>query len=333
MPNPTKRRLANLTNDKAVKALKWQDGDPKQFAVKDKNHKGFYLRISSGGTKTWYFQYKLNGRLRRLWLGRYPKISCADAFSQYDGASKEVKSGTDVVANKHENAKSQQQRELRDSFTLSVLFYDHYFPRHAKARKRTWRNDEVYFKTKIEPMLGAKPASEVSPDDVERLIRPMEIQGYNTARLTLAVLRKMYNWAVLPSSAETPGDGPLLNVANPCRLYRLEKENEPDPIDRVLLDQEIRALWSRLSNSNADRIIRLQLLTGCRVSEVAGMQELELDREAMEWNLPASRTKTKRSLNIPLTSRMLDLIGPPTDNFVFPANSKSDHTTASAVYQ
>ncbi len=327
------RETRNLTNDKVVKALKWNDGDPTQFAVKDKDNPGFYIRLSSGGTKTWFYQYKLRGKLRRLWFGRYPGITCADAFGLYGKARDKVKAGIDPVAEARERAESKAVRETNQSFTLSVLFHEHYFPRYAKPKKRTWQNDLTYFTTKIEPVLGSKAATEVTPDDVERLIRPMEVVGYNTARLTLAVLRKMYNWAVLPPSAKTPGDGCLLTIANPCRLYTLHKSNAPEPITRFLTDREIRDLWSQLTESSSDKIIRLQLLIGCRVSEAAGMRESELDREAREWNLPASRTKTKRPLNVPLTDRMLAIIGPPVEDFIFPSNSKTGHTTASAAIQ
>ncbi len=326
-------RLANLTNDKAVKALKWSDGDPIQFPVKDKHHPGFYIRVSRGGTKTWFYQYKMRGKLRRLWFGRYPKVTCADAFYKYDQASKQVGSGIDPVGLKQAEIEFERLHAAREAFTLSCLFHDHYFPRYAKPNKRTWRNDLVYFKTKIEPVLGAIPSDKVTPDDIERLIRPMEDQGFNTARLTLAVIRKMYNWAVLPSSAETPGDGPLLTIVNPCRLYKMDKKNAPEPVTRFLNNGEIRAIWNQLGDSNADRILQLQLLTGCRVSEVAGMMESELDREAREWNLPARRNKTNRPLNIPLTERMLDLIGTPAEGHIFVASSKLGHTTVSGVFQ
>lgn len=326
-------RLANLTNDRAVAALHWDDGDPIQFAVKDNNHTGYYIRVSSGGTKTWYYQYKIRGKLRRQWFGRYPEISCADAFGLYDAARNSVGRGIDVVAVQEAEAEANRIAETEETFTLSTLFHEHYFPRYALPRKRTWRNDKTYFETKIEPVFGARPASSLTPEDVERLIRPMEIIGFNTARLTLAVLRKMYNWAVFPSSAVNPGDGPLLNILNPCRLYQQDRTNAPEPIVRFLSDNELRQLWGQLGTSNSDRITKLQLLTGCRVTEVAGMEEQEIDREGREWNLPVTRSKTKRALNVPLTQHMLNLIGPPMEIHIFPASSKLGHTTGTGVLQ
>ncbi len=327
MAQPSKRK-ASLTVDRAVKSLKWQDGDPIQYEVKSEGHPGFYIRISKGGTRTWLYRYTFKGHVRCLPLGRYPHIGCARAFKRYEDARDLHKAGTDPLAQKLSEQADEERESARSAFTVSMLFHDHYWPRFA-IKKRTARNDDHYFRVKIEPLLGSLPADSVTPDDVERLIRPIERKGYSTGRLTLALLRKMYNWAVLPESAVVAGDGPLLHMdtANPCRLYRLDKKNKPPPIDRTLKDHEIAKIWRSLGELNTDRILRLQILTGCRVSEVCGMAEKELDRDAMEWSIPAERTKNKRPHLVPLTNHMIALIGPPSDGLIFPSASKSGHTT------
>jgi integrase len=331
MTNITKRK-ANLTVDRAVKSLKWKDGDPIQFEVKSDGHPGFYIRISKGGIKAWLYRYTFEGRVRRLPLGRYPSIGCAKAFRRYEKARELLKAGTDPLGQKEAKQAAEDRENERSAFTVSVLFDEHFWPRYAK-QKRTARNDWHYFQVKIKPALGDTPADSVTPDDVEQLIRPIERGGFSTGRLTLALLRKMYNWAVLPESAVTPGDGPLLNIANPCRLYRLDKSNKPAPIDRYLKDHEVADIWHSLSDRNPDRILKLQLLTGCRVSEVCGMAETELDRDTMEWSIPAERRKNNRPHLVPLTNHMLDLIGPARDTYIFPAVSKSGHTTSSGPIQ
>ena len=330
----TSKRVANLTVDRVVRSLKWKEGDTNQFEVKSEGHPGYYLRVSKGGTKSWIYRYTFKGRVRHLPLGRYPSTGCADAFSHYKQARDLQKAGVDPLKQKKDELADIERESSRSAFTVSVLFHENYWPRFA-TKKRTAKNDWHYFTVKIEPVLGALPADSITPDDVERLIRPIERKGFSTGRLTLALLRKMYNWAVLPESAAIPGDGPLLSydIANPCRLYRLDKSNKPPPIDRYLKDQEIAAIWHSLGDRNPDRILKLQLLTGCRVSEVCGMTETELDRDAMEWSIPAERSKNNRPHLVPLTDHMLELIGPPSDGFIFPATSKSAHTTSSGPIQ
>ena len=188
----TSKRKTNLTNDRAVKSLKWIDGDPIQFEVKSKGHPGFYIRISKGGTKSWIYRYTFKGHVQRLPLGHYPSTGCAEAFSLYGDARERLKAGNDPLKQKKAEQAAVDRESDRSAFTLSVLFHEHYWPRFA-TRKRTARNDWHYFKVKIEPLLGEIPADSVTPDDVERLIRPIERKGFSTGRLTLALLRKMYN--------------------------------------------------------------------------------------------------------------------------------------------
>ena len=40
---------------------------------------GFRLRVSYGGTKAWIYWYRIDGRPRRLTLGRWPHITLAEA--------------------------------------------------------------------------------------------------------------------------------------------------------------------------------------------------------------------------------------------------------------
>ena len=63
------------------------------------------------------------------------------------------------------------------------------------------------------------------------------------------------------------------------------------------------------------------------------MTETELDRDAMEWSIPAERSKNNRPHLIPLTDHMLALIGPPSESFIFLSVSKSGHTTSSGPIQ
>jgi integrase len=327
-------RKADLTNHLVMKALRWKEGDPTQFEVKDESRKGFYIRISKGGKKHWYYRYTKDKKVRAYSLGAYPEISCAKAFSRYLDAVEEIDRGGDPYLDKKETKERKKWESERKGLTLKVLFYDHYLPRYSKPNLRTWKNDETYFKTKIEPAIGILPADVVEPKDVEKLIMPMERGGqFATARLTLATLRKIYNWAAKSHSAITPGDGPLLDVPNPCRHYVLGEP--PAPPDRFFAEEEIRKLWGSLGERNSGKIAKLQLLTGCRVSEIAGMKWSEIDFEAKTWLLPRSRAKNKKlALLVPLTAKMIGLIGAQNDSdFVFPASSKSGHTTGFGVLQ
>ena len=81
------------------------------------------------------------------------------------------------------------------------------------------------------------------------------------------------------------------------------------PKTRVLSDEEIRALWGALDGRpEVARVIRLCLVTGQRVGEVAGMASDELDLTRRVWNIPGTRTKNGHPHSVPLSPLALDII-------------------------
>jgi Arm DNA-binding domain len=82
-------------------------------------------------------------------------------------------------------------------------------------------------------------------------------------------------------------------ASNPC--VGVWRPSAPPARDRVLDDREIVWLW-RGSDRLAPyfgAVIKLLLLTGCRLSEVAGMRRDELTEDAA-WVIPAERAKNHR---------------------------------------
>jgi len=81
----------------------------------------------------------------------------------------------------------------------------------------------------------------------------------------------------------------------------------------VLTDEEIRIMWADLASADmresTRRILRLCLMTGQRVGEVAGMTRAEIDLEKAIWTIPAERSKNKREHVVPLSDTAISVIG------------------------
>ena len=80
--------------------------------------------------------------------------------------------------------------------------------------------------------------------------------------------------------------------------------------DRVLSDDELRALWKGLDahSGRASDAIRLRLLLGQRGQEVVGMKWNEIDFVAKTWDMPGGRTKNRRRHCVPLPPTALALL-------------------------
>ena len=88
--------------------------------------KGFALRVSAKGVKTFVFQYRAGGTVRRLQIGRYVSgaeggITPAQARKQAAAASAQVAAGQDPVADDAAAAREQSQRAAASALTLSKL--------------------------------------------------------------------------------------------------------------------------------------------------------------------------------------------------------------------
>jgi integrase len=79
--------------------------------------------------------------------------------------------------------------------------------------------------------------------------------------------------------------------------------------DRVLSDDEIRAIWNATEGMGSfNAIVRSLLLTGQRREEVSGLTWGELDVGLSAWTLPAARSKNGKPHLIPLSAEMQTLL-------------------------
>ena len=79
---------------------------------------------------------------------------------------------------------------------------------------------------------------------------------------------------------------------------------------RVLNPDEIAAVWRAWDATGYPfgPLGKLLLLTAQRLNEVAQMRWIEVDRDNALWIIPASRTKSARESEVPLSSLVLDIL-------------------------
>jgi len=102
--------------------------------------------------------------------------------------------------------------------------------------------------------------------------------------------------------------------------------------DRVLDDAEIRLFWKACGNEKTGKqaglALKLLLLTGARLNEVAGMRRDELDKDIERWTIPGERSKNHRAHTVPLPPQAQELVKQalalaPDSDFVFTTNGQS----------
>jgi integrase len=118
------------------------------------------------------------------------------------------------------------------------------------------------------------------------------------ANRALSWLKVMCNWAVGRGLIET----------NPCNgVSRPEPET---PRDRTLSDDELAALWDCADalTKPFSEFVKVLILTGQRLNEVAAMELAEVDLAKKTWTLPARRAKNGREHVIPLAEITCEIL-------------------------
>jgi integrase len=87
-----------------------------------------------------------------------------------------------------------------------------------------------------------------------------------------------------------------------------------DPRQRILSDPELRAIWRATSKESGlgyplAPFVRMLILTGQRLREVADAKWSEFNLDARLWTIPAERMKGDGAHEVPLSEAVMELLG------------------------
>ncbi len=296
---------------RSVAALKHPQNGQVDFW--DASLPGFGIRLSAGGKRAWVFMYRQGGRKRRLTLGNYPALPLADARKNAKAAANQVAKGGDPAAEKSTERIAESVAELAKV----------YVSRYAKRQKKSWRTDDRALNRDVLPRIGTRKAKNITRRDIIAILDAIVDRGAPIqANRTLEIVRRMFNWAISRDLLE----------ANPCQ--GISKPGEERQGDRVLTDDEIKAVWKALDEEPAlfGAAYKLRLLTAQRGSEVLSMRWEDISGDW--WTIPGERAKNGLSHRVPLSPEALSLLGsiaPSEDNpseWVFPSPVTDSHLVA-----
>jgi integrase len=279
--------------DRVILNLKPKD---KRYDLSDGANYGggnLLIRVQPSGGRYFIYRTKVNGKDRQITLGKYPELTLSAARIKAAEYGEQRQEGIDPA--------SLPAFEL-EQMTLAHLAGE-YLERWAKPKKKSWESDRRYLDRDVLPKIGNVRLSDFRRAHIRPILdEKLQNGSPMAANMTLAIVRKMLNWAV---ENDYMAANPLASMAQP---------QSPRSKDRVLSEQEIRVFWGKYTNTDA-RVrmslttalaLRMILVTAQRPGEVAGMEWSELDGDW--WNLPAERAKNKLAHRIPLNRMALDIL-------------------------
>lgn len=250
---------------------------------------GFGCRIYPSGAKSFVVAYTLAGRRRILVLGPYGVLTVEQARALAQTALAEALAGVDPGAAKAEARKAPAVGDLCTA----------YLERHAKAKKRSWTDDQRRIDRHLLPAWGARKARDITRADVAALHSRIGKAHPYEANRTLALIHKMYGlaeaWGFVPEGHP-----------NPARAIDRFAEVKRD---RWITPAELPRLAEAINsepNQSARFALWLYLLTGLRKSELLKARWEDVDLGRRELRLPT--TKAGRTHYIPLSEPAVALL-------------------------
>jgi integrase len=305
----------SIATDRGAQAAK-PDQDGKQLDYVVTGERGLRLRVTGDKagnvSKVWSLLYtrKSDGKRCRITLGAYPAMTLANARALAGAHRNDVFGGADPARSKRE-----EKRALTFE-SLALCWLESY----AKKNRRSWPESERVLKKDVLPVLGAMKADAITKRDVIVCSNAILDRGAPVlANRVQSLIFTIFSWAC----------GEDILDRNP--LIGIRKRHEEASRERRLSDEEVRTFWQALDSAKMQPVtadvLRLCLLTGQRVNEIAQAPKAEFDLAAAVWNIPAARTKNGTPHRLPLPRRSIAILQAafersPCSAYAFPTPAK-----------
>jgi integrase len=262
MPKLVSKPLTDLAVRKARPANK-------RYDLYDAAMRGFGVRVSTSGAKTWFVMRRVNERMVRYSLGRYPEYSLTEARAAAAAALKQMTEG------EHPRA---------DKAALFEKVFEEWLARD-QAKNRSVTDVRNAMTKHALPAFRGRPIDSVRKAHVIRLLDKIVDSGSPVqANRVLAYLRRLFNWCV---ERDLIADNPVAGIKAPAKEVSRERVLSLDELNDVLgAAQRMGYPWGPL--------VEMLVYTGQRLDEAARTTWDEVDLDSQVWALSGSRTKNGR---------------------------------------
>ena len=261
----------------------------------DKQVRGLGLRITPKGVKSYFLNYRVDGRERRMTIGRCAELSLEEARERAGRELVAIRAGeADPLERRRERRRAPAVREGLDRF------FDEWAPerqRIGRLKASTVREYRKHAGRYVGPALGALKVASVTGRHVERMADGLpRTQRNRLLAFTSRLFRLFESWGWREQNT------------NPARGVERARET---PRDRTLAPSELYVLSAAL-DSLADRhpasvaAIRFAAVTGLRIGEVLAIRWTDVDVEQARLTIPEGKSG-RRQHDLPIPA--LDVLG------------------------
>lgn len=278
---------ARLT-DIAIKTLKSPTSGQETYW--DTNLTGFGVRVSQGGSKSFVVMHGANRR--RTTIGKYPIVTLSDART----AAKRILA--EQTLGKH----------TPRSVSFEMACTEYLAECTGRVGEGTLSEYTRQLKDHWLPSFRRSQLSDISPSDIHHRLNRLGNTPSEQSH-SLVTLKVFLNWCVRRHYLDR---SPAANIER--RVKQISR-------DRVLSDEELKAVWDAADGYPFGAIVRLLILTGQRRSEIAGL----MWKHITDTTITLPETKNQRPHTFPLmpiAKQLIEAAPQLNDTYVFPARGR-----------
>ncbi len=275
---------------------------------------GLTVRVTHTGAKSFCVQRRINGRVERITLGKFPTMTIEQARTETTKVMGTVAAGDNPA---------EVKRGKRQELTLGELL-DEYMSRRAAFNKRGDK-PEALFRIYLSHWANRK-ISTIRHEEVDRLHKKIGVEVGRkgsakqvTANNVLKLLHVMFNQAINVWRIYQ-GDNPAHGIQKFAEKSR----------DRFLQVDELPRFFKALADEPNDTVrdfFLVSLLTGARKANALEMQWSQINFDRGEWRIP--ETKNGDPQTVTLAPEAVELLknrmGQNDSTYVFPGDGKTGH--------
>lgn len=317
------RKAVPRLTKRAIEALQPRECP---YDVRDTEFRGFLVRIETGGTKSFFLDYRLRGKRSRYRLGVFPNLSADGARTVAQTVAGEIARGIDPQARR----KAEREQAARDRLSTLRAFLDGRYEPWARVHLKSatfqlarLRSDfagqldqplHVFNAFMVEGMRQRWKKAGMQPRSINRDIQRLQ-----------SVLARAVEWGVLDHH---PLKGLKPMKADKTGRVRFLTAEEEVALRTALADREERLRQARI-RFNTWRIARgkrplperegdlldhlrpmvvTALNTGLRRGELLGLTWGNVDFSAKLLTVEAATAKSGHTRRVPLNSEAIAIL-------------------------
>jgi integrase len=257
---------------------------------------GFGIRVTANDVRSFILNYVVNGRERRMTIGRFPTWSATAAREEARALRRKIDAKVDPLEERQ--AEQDAAEAVRAAPTMHDLF-ERYAGEHLPRKtSRAAADDRSMWEKIVLPRLGAMKVAAVKPADIDALHREVSSTRPVRANRMIEVVRKAFNLAIRWGwRSDNPASG----------VHRNHEEKRARYLSPAEILKLCEALAVHPERSSASAILLL-LLTGARRGEVLTARWNMFDLELGVWVKPSAHTKQREEHRVPLSAPAIRLL-------------------------